>query len=231
MPTGRLRVVLPLCDVRPVPVPRSSRRRTSRASSAGRSPVARAAANPTRGSHERRAALRHDAWTPAVLSAPRSQIKDINTNATKNDSAVHFTAQAHPNITPATSRHGRGPSIGAPSIRSAPSASRAARRPRICSRSRTSAPKPARMNSCRKMSSSATRDCTTDTPSRASSSPAMPPKRFEWNIRRAIRVISSTLTMPARAGASRKAKSLSLSRIHCGSAISHLPSGGWTMNM
>ena len=44
----------------------------------------------------------------------------------KNDSPVHFTAQARPNITPATSRQGRGPSVGTPRDRSAPSAIRPA---------------------------------------------------------------------------------------------------------
>ena len=109
---------------------------------------------------------------------------------------------------PATTRHGRGPSVGTPPVRSAPSATNAPSRARIWSRSSTSAPKDASTNSCRKMSRMAVRASTSDMPSSAISSPAMPPKRFERIIRRTMRVISTTVTTPASAGATRQPRLL-----------------------
>ena len=58
----------------------------------------------------------------------------------------------------------------------------------------------------------------------------MPPNRLEWNIRRAVRARMTTLTMPATAGATRQPTG-PLPQIQDVNPISHLPSGGCTMNM
>ena len=65
----------------------------------------------------------------------------------------------------------------------------------------------------------------------------MPPNRLDRNIRRAIRASSTTLTMPAMAGAIRQPIAVSC-QSQCWRwpsqdvpAISHLPSGGCTMNV
>ena len=86
------------------------------------------------------------------------------------------------------------------------------------------------------MSSRATRDITSEMPSRASRPPASTPSTVERNIRRASRTRISTLSVPAIAGAVRQPKASlppsnpwrSIAEV---SAISHFPSGGCTMNM
>jgi hypothetical protein len=98
------------------------------------------------------------------------------------------------------------------------------------SRSTTRAPKPARTNVCRKMSRIAVRESTSDRPSIVSSSPAMTPKRVDRSIRCTMRVISTTATTPAIAGATRQPSEL-LPQIDEVRPISHLPRGGCTMNM
>ena len=80
------------------------------------------------------------------------------------------------------------------------------------------------------MSSSANRLCTIDSPSTASSSPATQPSRVERVIRRAIRTRISTHSVPATAAGTRQPTGLS-PKTAMPPAISHFPSGGWTMNM
>src|SRR4029078_7587460 len=77
---------------------------------------------PSPGSPARRPHARGVRRTPPDLSAPRSQTSDSTMNRTKNDSPVPLIAQARPSITPPTSRHGRGPHVGTPSLRSTPHA-------------------------------------------------------------------------------------------------------------
>ncbi len=150
--------------------------------------------------------------------------------ATQKNGPVHLIADASPKLMPATSRHGRGPSVGMPVLRSAPSAMRLASRARIWSRSRTSAPKAAATKNSRNTSSSAVRASTSDRPSSAISSPAIAPNRLERNIRRAVRATTRTVRQPKIAGTKRQPKELSPNS-HVPNAISHFPSGGWTMNM
>ena len=152
-----------------------------------------ASSEPSAGRTERRSIARGgrgDAGRPQGRPVPQQAEQDEQRRRTT--APVHLTAQAAPNRTPASKRHGRGPRLGTPLDRSAPSAISIASRARILSRSTTSAPKPATTKNCRKMSSSAVRESTTDRPSRASSRPAIAPKRFERNIRRAVRVRMTT---------------------------------------
>ena len=160
------------------------------------------------GSHDRRQIANVPERTPADLSAPRSHSSDMITKTTRNDSPLHFTPQASPSMMPPTSRQGRGPIVGTPLRASPPSARNRPSRSRNLSRSTTRAPKPARMNVSRKMSSSAIRDSTIETPSMIISDPAMAPIRFERNIRRAIRTVMNTHAVPAIAGAIRQPSSL-----------------------
>ena len=108
--------------------------------------------------------------TPADLERAAVPHQASSANSTKNDSAVHFTAQARPSSTPAASRHGRGPSVGMPPARSAPSAiSPPAGRASGPGRARGRRRRRARTN-CRKMSRIAVRASTSDSPSSAISS-------------------------------------------------------------
>ena len=64
----------------------------------------------------------------------------------------------------------------------------------------------ATIQNIRKMSSNAMRLCTSSSPSRASSSPAMVPSRLERVIRRAVRASNSTARLPKTTEANRQAK-------------------------
>ena len=123
-------------------------------------------------------------------------------------------------------RHQRTPTR-APSGPDAAVPARAARR---LSRSTTRQPKPASTKTARKMSSSAKRLCTIDSPSTASSNPATQPSSVDRVIRRTIRMSSSTQTVPATAAGTRQPTGPS-PKTAIPAAISHFPSGGWTMNM
>jgi hypothetical protein len=68
-----------------------------------------------------------------------------------------------------------------------------------CSRSTIKQPNAASTNIARKMSSIPMRDCTWLTPSAMSSTPAIPPNKVERVIRRTIRTMSNTQTVPASA--------------------------------
>ena len=62
----------------------------------------------------------------------------------------------------------------------------------------------------------------------------MPASRVECVIRSTSRVMMTTLAMPASAGPIRQpndSRCCGACQKSSGSAISHLPSGGWTMNM
>ena len=80
----------------------------------------------------------------------------------------------------------------------------------------------------RKTSSSAARLSTKCRPSSASSSPARQPSTVEPVIRRVTRTSTTTVSVPATAAAMRQPNS-STPNSRSPSAISHLPSGGWTM--
>ncbi len=79
------------------------------------------------------------------------------------------------------------------------------------------------------MSSRATRDITYASPSKASSSPAMPPIRVERETRRTRRVSTSTSSVPKISGPTRQPSEV-IPKKCSPAAISHLPSWGCTMN-
>ena len=75
----------------------------------------------------------------------------------------------------------------------------------------------------------ATRLCTMLSPSSASSSPATPPSSVEPVRRRPTRTTTTTVSVPATAAATRQPTSSTPNSL-IPAAMSHLPSGGWTMN-
>ena len=79
------------------------------------------------------------------------------------------------------------------------------------------------------MSSSAVRDITNASPSKASSSPASPPTRVDFDTRRTRRMVTRTSSVPKTSGASRQPKEF-IPKIASPAAISHLPTGGCTTN-
>ena len=182
-----------------------------------------------------RKASRHGRRTPAERRAPASQNSTSSANAGTNHTALHFTPSAAPSRTAANSRHhGTLPgqlNAGRPArpgrLGSNPSSIARNQRRRRASRSSTRAPNAARMKNIRKMSSSAVRDSTKCMPSNAISRPAAQPSTVDPNIRRAMRVISSTEMMPTTAAEIRQPNS-SYPKIRWPSAIIHLPSGGCT---
>ena len=103
-----------------------------------------------------------------------------------------------------------------------------ASRPRCQSRSATMQWTPQRMKNATKMSSSASRESTSCRPSSDSSSPATTPSIVEPVIRRAKRHITSTMSEPTTAAETRQPKG-SMPNALMPSAISHLPTSGWTI--
>ena len=79
-----------------------------------------------------------------------------------------------------------------------------------------------------KMSSSASRDSTSCRPSKVSSSPATQPRAVEPVSLRASRHITSTISDPTTAAAMRQPNG-SIPKAFSPSAISHLPTSGWTI--
>ncbi len=79
------------------------------------------------------------------------------------------------------------------------------------------------------MSSSAIRDITKASPSKVSSRPAMPPTSVERETRRTSRIVTSTSSVPKTSEAKRQPKEF-IPNSCSPPAISHLPTGGCTMN-
>ena len=108
-----------------------------------------------------------------------------------------------------------------------PDGTRRASRSRPQSRSATMQLTAQSTKNARKMSSSASRDSTRCRPSKHISSPATRPSRVERVTRRASRIITSTISEPTTAAATRHPNGSS--RTRCSpSAISHLPTSGCT---
>lgn len=118
---------------------------------------------------------------------------------------LHFTPQARPSSTPAPKRHHRKPSRG-PNTESSTrfSVTTSAILARTRSRSTSRQENAASTNSAWKTSSIPTRACTWLTPSQISRTPASAPSRVERVMRRAIRMISSTIRVPASAALTRQ---------------------------
>ena len=83
------------------------------------------------------------------------------------------------------------------------------------------------MKNATKMSSRASRESTNCRPSKHSSRPATRPSSVEPVIRRASRNITSTISEPTTAEATRQPNG-SIPKAFSPSAISHLPTSGWT---
>ena len=79
------------------------------------------------------------------------------------------------------------------------------------------------------MSSSAVRDITNASPSKASSSPARPPTSVDLDTRRTRRMVTRTSSVPKTSGATRQPNEF-IPKTASPAAISHLPTGGCTMN-
>ena len=109
----------------------------------------------------------------------------------------------------------------------APDASRASRA-RNQSRSLTRQATAQSTKNATKMSSSASRESTKCRPSKHSSSPATQPSSVEPVSRRASRHITRTISEPTTAEAIRQPKG-SMPKTCSPSAISHLPTSGWTI--
>ena len=77
------------------------------------------------------------------------------------------------------------------------------------------------------MSSSAIRDSTKCIPSKQSSSPATTPSRVDPVIRRTSRTITTTISEPMTAAATRQPNG-SMPKAFSPSPISHFPKSGWT---
>ena len=104
----------------------------------------------------------------------------------------------------------------------------AASRSRSHCRSATTQCAPHSMKKARKMSSSASRESTSCRPSSDSSSPATRPSTVEPVTRRTKRHISSTISAPTTAEAIRQPAG-SIPNTLMPTAISHLPTSGWTI--
>ena len=83
--------------------------------------------------------------------------------------------------------------------------------------------------SVKKISNSAVRDITKFNPSSAISSAASVAHLFSWKMRCAIRAVKYTVKVPATATAIRHPNSWLPNNL-MPMAISHFPTGGWTMN-
>ncbi len=146
----------------------------------------------------------HGLRTPACRRANALHTTDSTPNAATYQRPDHFTPHASPTATPAPNRHHRNPSHGPYGELSIhPSRTASASRVLIWSRSTSRQPNAITTNTARKMSSIPIRDCTCDTPSQISSTPAMAPSRSDPVSRRAIRMTSRMLTVPATAEANR----------------------------
>ena len=168
----------------------------------------------------------------AVRRAHQSHSTVMIPNTATKYSPDHFTEQAMPRSRPATSRHGRTPaeipSRGGASPLVCSLALASASRSRKRSRSMSRAPKAARAKTMTKGSSRLVREWTSDSPSIASSSPAISPAVVERNRRRPILASSSTATAPSTAEEIRQPHGFSGPSSSMPAPITHLPSGGWT---
>ena len=84
------------------------------------------------------------------------------------------------------------------------------------------------MKNASKMSSSAMRLITKDSPSTHSRKPAIAPTIVLREIRRASRMITATSSVPNTSAGNRQPNEF-MPNSHSPDAISHLPSCGWTM--
>ncbi len=160
---------------------------------------------------------------PAARRAPTSQATTRAAKAGTYHTPFHLVAQAQPRHRPASSSGQRKPSRGP----SPPWLAAAARAALVRSRSITSRPKAASIQNMTKMSRIAVRLSTNSSPSRASRKPAAQPSSVERVIRRAIRAVIRMASEPATATANRQPNGVSPNS-HSPTAMSILPSGGWT---
>ena len=138
---------------------------------------------------------------------------------------------ASPQQIPPTSSHGRNSSARTgpqPWLSLIGSGTSRASRARSQSRSLTMHATPASVKNATKMSSSASLESTNCRPSRLSSSPATQPSAVEPVTRRASRHITSTISEPTTAAEMRQPNG-SIPKAFSPSAISHLPTSGWTI--
>src|SRR6266567_7713310 len=157
---------------------------------------------------------------------PISQARNSMAKPRMYQAAFHLVATARPRNTPAASCHLRRPRRGPPGRpgwRATSSASRA----REVSRSIRMQPNAARTKNIRKMSRIPVLDSTNSSPSSDISSPATQPSSVERVIRRAIRQISKMASEPNTALANRQPNGFSPNS-HSPTAISSLPTSGWT---
>ena len=164
--------------------------------------------------------------SPAARRAPMSHAVISAAKPRMYQAAFHLVPTARPRQIPAATRHLRIPNLGPswpPCRRATPSASCA----RETSRSIRMQPNAASTKNIRKMSRIPLRDSTNSSPSSDISSPATQPSSVERVIRRAIRQISRMASEPNTALANRQPKEFSPNS-HSPTAISSLPTSGWT---
>src|SRR6476659_8396039 len=157
--------------------------------------------------------LRTDQRTPKERRAPALHSQTSAPNAASGYTASHLLPTASPQLTPPSSSHGRNSSP-----RTGPQD-----RPSV-----TTQATPQRMKNATKMSSRASRDSTSCSPSKVSSSPATQPSAVEPVSRRASRHMTRTISEPTTAAETRQPNG-SIPKDFSPSALNDLPTSGWTL--